>query len=77
MSTYVGELTCAASEYIAGCQERKMKHNKIIYGNFFCSEEDNWRQEFVMAIDGGDCYFQVEYDVEIEKFIKLVVNGES
>jgi len=50
---------------------------KIIYGNFFCSEEDNWRQEFVMVIDGGDCYFQVEYDVGSEKLIKLIVNGES
>ena len=50
---------------------------KIIYGNFFCSEEDNWQQEFVMVIDGGDCYFQVKYDVESGKFIYLAVNGEA
>lgn len=50
---------------------------QIIYGNFFCEEDDNWRKEFVMVIDGGDCYFQVEYDVESGKFIYLAVNGES
>jgi len=50
---------------------------QIIYGNYFCSNEDNWRQEFIMVIDGGECYFQVEYDVESGLFIRLLVNGES
>ena len=27
--------------------------------------------------DGGECFFQVEYDVESRVFIKLLVNGES
>ncbi len=51
---------------------------QIIYGNYFCDNMGhNWRQEFVFAIDGGECYFQVEYDVESGLFIKLRVNGES
>ena len=51
---------------------------RIIYGNYFCdSGKQNWRQDFVFAIDGGECYFQVEYDVESGLFIKLRVNGES
>ncbi len=51
---------------------------ELIYGNFFCDSGDvGWRQEFVFAIDGGECYFQVEYDVESGLFINLWVNGEA
>jgi hypothetical protein len=51
---------------------------QIIYGNFFCEDgNNNWNKEFVFAIDGGECYFQVEFDVESGLFIKLRVNGES
>jgi len=51
---------------------------KTIYGNYFCNSEGiNWRQELVIVEDGGECYFQVEYDVESELFIKLMVNGEA
>jgi hypothetical protein len=51
---------------------------KIIYGNYFCNSGGvNWQQEFVIVIDGGECFFQIEYDVESELFIKLLVNGEA
>ena len=51
---------------------------RIIYGNFFCDNFGwDWLTKFVFAIDGGECYFQVEYDVEDCEFIKLRVNGES
>jgi hypothetical protein len=51
---------------------------QIIYGNYFCNSEGiNWRQELVIVEDGGECYFQVEYDVESGLFIKLLVNGEA
>ena len=51
---------------------------KIIYGNYFCkSGSVNLRQELVIVEDGGECYFQVEYDVESNSFSKLLVNGES
>ena len=51
---------------------------QIIYGNYFCdSGRVNWREKLVIVEDGGDCFFQVEYDVESEVFIKLQVNGVS
>ena len=51
---------------------------QIIYGNYFCnSGRVDWLQELVIVEDGGDCFFQVEYDVESEVFIKLLVNGVS
>ena len=51
---------------------------EIIYGNFFCDNGGvDWRQKFLFMIDGGECYFQVEYDVESGLFIKLRINGEA
>ena len=51
---------------------------QIIYGNFFCNNLGmDWRKKLVIVDDGGDCFFQVEYDVESEMFIKLLVNGVS
>ena len=51
---------------------------QIIYGNYFCNSGGiNWRQELVIVEDGGECFLQVEYDVESRLFIKLRVNGES
>jgi hypothetical protein len=51
---------------------------KIIYGNYFCNSGGvDWQQKLVIVIDGGECFFQIEYDVESELFIKLLVNGEA
>ena len=51
---------------------------QIIYGNFFCDTMGmDWHETFVVVDDGGDCYFQIEFDVEDEMFIMLIVNGVS
>jgi hypothetical protein len=51
---------------------------RLIYGNYFCNNIGiDWQQAFVVVEDGGDCYFQFEYDVMGENFITLMVNGES
>jgi len=51
---------------------------QIIYGNFFCNNLGmDWRKTLVIVDDGGDCYFQVEYDVEDGALIMLLVNGVS
>ena len=50
----------------------------IINGNYFCNNLSiNWRQDLVIVDDGGDCYFQVEYNVDRGMFIMLMVNGEA
>jgi hypothetical protein len=53
--------------------------NRAIYANFFCDADrlDRWRTDFVMVLDGGDCYFQTIYDVENGDFVWLAINGES
>ena len=51
---------------------------QMIYANYFCDNMGkNWREDLVIVEDGGDCYFQVEYDVKSGLFSKLLVNGES
>jgi hypothetical protein len=50
----------------------------LILGNFFCDSAGvDWRENLVSIEDGGDCYFQVEYDVDRGFFILLLVNGEA
>lgn len=51
---------------------------RVIYGNFFCSEDGmDWKEDWVFVLDGGDCYFQLQFDVESGTFSKLTVNGEA
>ena len=52
--------------------------SRIIYGNYFCNSLGiDWRQKIVSVDDGGDCYFQVKYDVDSGMFTMLMVNGQS
>ena len=50
----------------------------LIWANFFCRPvRADWRHEPVVVDDGGDCFFQVEYDVDTGKFSNLAVNGKA
>ncbi|HNB52634.1 MAG TPA: hypothetical protein PK530_11855 [Anaerolineales bacterium] len=50
----------------------------LIYGNFFCGEgQMDWLTEWVIVMDGGDCYFQILYNVKNDTFIRLQVNGDA
>ncbi|MEA3334661.1 MAG: hypothetical protein U9R25_02050 [Chloroflexota bacterium] len=51
---------------------------QIIYGNFFCNNSGrDWRQQLIFVLDGGECYFQVMFDVDFGEFVELRVNGEA
>ena len=51
---------------------------QVIYGNFFCTETGvDWREEWVLVMDGGDCFFQIQFDVASCTFTSLTVNGEA
>ena len=51
---------------------------QIIHGNFFCNDAGmDWKKDWVFVMDGGDCFFQLQYDVESETFLNLSVNGEA
>jgi hypothetical protein len=57
------------------------KGERTIYANFFCEifgpHPEDWKTILVDVDDGGDCYFQVEYDVKAGTFHDLSVNGEA
>jgi hypothetical protein len=56
----------------------RRKGRRVIYANFFCAgSEDSWRTRPVSVDDGGDCYFQVEYDVDRRTFSELSINGDA
>ena len=44
---------------------------------FLTEDKENWRTTPIVVDDGGNWYFQLEYDVETEKCINFAVNGES
>jgi hypothetical protein len=50
---------------------------KRIYCNFFHRDGGtaNWKSEPLFVLDGGDWYFQLEYDLESEKCLDLRING--
>lgn len=50
---------------------------RVIYAAFFCRALDDWQTEVIDILDGGDCYFQVGYNVDTGEFIYFSVNGES
>jgi len=52
---------------------------KRIYCNFFwlTDEEKDWHTNPVFVVDGGNWYFQIEYDVDTEKCLSISVNGEA
>lgn len=51
---------------------------RVIFANFFCdSLHYDWRDQEVVVDDGGDCYFQIQYDVETGTFFDLYVNGSA
>lgn len=50
---------------------------KLIYGNFLCRERPGWEQAVIMVDDGGDCYFQLFYDVTSREYVGLMINGNA
>ena len=51
---------------------------RVIYANYFCEAHNtDWENQFVLVIDGGDCYFQIKFEIDTHRFYDLRVNGEA
>jgi hypothetical protein len=51
---------------------------RLVHASFFCSTAgDEWRSQVLFVLDGGDCFFQLTYDVERGTYGDLMVNGEG
>lgn len=53
----------------------------LIYMNAFCENpggaEDSWKSIPVIVMDGGDCFFQVVYNIQPGTFDRLMINGDA
>ena len=53
-------------------------NKQVIFANFFCQDMGvDWRKEPVEILDGGECYFQVKFDIASQSFFSIIVNGEA
>lgn len=51
---------------------------RVIYANYFCNTAGmDWKKNFVLVMDGGECYFQLMYDPGSGAYFDLRVNGEA
>jgi len=37
----------------------------------------NLKNDFVIVLDGGSCFFQLKYDPTMDKFYDAFINGEA
>lgn len=49
----------------------------IIHLNALCTSLNGWQTQRVLVLDGGDCFFNLNYDPATETFSNLSVNGEA
>ncbi|MCG3141393.1 MAG: hypothetical protein HDKAJFGB_02674 [Anaerolineae bacterium] len=56
----------------------EMQNDKrVIVVNAFCADFEDWQTRRVFVLDGGDCFFQLKYDIASGTFFDLQVNGEA
>ena len=53
-------------------------HERVYCNYFWFTKHDtNWRTQPVVVDDGGDRYFQIEYDLDSNRCVHFSVNGEA
>jgi hypothetical protein len=53
------------------------KGQHVIYANYFCDSGyfDDWQDRYIVVMDGGECFFQIQYDPSKGTFSNLQING--
>lgn len=55
-----------------------VSESKTVRANFLCHVEgDRWRKEWIMVLDGGDCYFNFSFDLEKSEIKDFTVHRNS
>ena len=55
-----------------------INHHRLLYGNFFCQAfKVDWHKDPLVVMDGGNCFFQVIYDLDTQDFVSFNINGEG
>lgn len=50
---------------------------RVIEVNAMCRALDGWQTQRIFIADGGDCFFNVKYNLDAGTFFDLSVNGEA
>jgi len=51
---------------------------KVVWINCFCNTWDkNWKNDLIIVMDGGNCYFNLKINLTTGKYYDLMVNGEA
>jgi L-rhamnose mutarotase len=54
------------------------KGEKEVWVNCFCNiSNENWRNNLVFYLDGGNCYFNIKVNLSKHTFYELSVNGNA
>lgn len=65
-------------EYNAQYTGLVLDGKRIIYANYLCDGAQlEWQERFVFVADGGDCFFQFQFDVDTGEYFGLQVNGNA
>ena len=50
---------------------------KEIWINFFCNEweSDGWKNDLMIVLDGGNCYFNLKVNLTNKTYSELIING--
>ena len=53
--------------------------DRFIYGNYYCTASfiDDDHTRWVFVLDGGDCFFQAQFNLESGLFERVYINGEA
>lgn len=66
------------SSYTFQYQGQMDSGQRVVYINASCISPPEYAQrQFVLALDGGTCFFEVKYDPAKRRFFQLVFNGEA
>jgi hypothetical protein len=79
LSTAAPPLASKLSTYVRQYTGFRLEGRDRIFIQFLCWKPYNpeWRCHPVVIDDGGDCYFQLEYDKSNGQFSRLYVNGSA
>lgn len=73
--SFIIDLTRYKRQYIAVTNKNGEKE---VWVNCFCDFRDkNWKENIVIVMDGGNCYFNLKMNLTTGKFYELMVNGEA
>ena len=66
------------SRYFFQYQGQSIDGRRLVFTNAFCIEPpENVEERFLLVLDGGACFFSVQYDPQQQVFLELSFHGDA